>query len=158
VDLQTKVNQLLDGLGLGKNDFLICEAPTTMRDPRAALRVEQVRTIFESLARDRSVQVPGRLNPRTVQYEVMGLRGKQLTRAIVKDTAVQIVQTTFATSLHHLGFDPSVGNLKRNQDIVDALLVGALGLTRVQGARAGGAPAESFFLERTVRGTRRLSR
>src|SRR5690606_567012 len=85
-DLQRKIVGVYESLSLSGNDVLICESQTTMRDPRAAFKVEQVRGIFETVARSRSLHVPGRINPRSVQSEVMGLRGKQLARAVVKDT------------------------------------------------------------------------
>src|SRR5262245_26646002 len=81
--LHLQIGELLSALKLGTGDFLICESPTTVRDPHNALKVEQVRGIFESLARSNGICVPGRLNPRTVQFEVMGLRGKQLQRSLV---------------------------------------------------------------------------
>jgi hypothetical protein len=67
---------------------MVCEAATTVRDPHNALKVETVRAMFESVARGRLVGVPGRINPRSVQFEVMGLSGKQLPRAEVKDMAI----------------------------------------------------------------------
>lgn len=157
-DLQEQVRFLFEQLNLGASDYLICEAPTTMRDPRAALKVEQVRGIFESLARERLMQVPGRINPRTVQYEVMGLRGRQLTRGIVKETAVQIAHRTFSRQLSNIGFDPSLINLRRHQDIVDALLIGSLGVTRVLGSHHAKLPVEEAFAERPHRVGRRLQR
>ncbi|MBX7144070.1 MAG: hypothetical protein K1X79_06440 [Oligoflexia bacterium] len=137
LDLQEKIASILAAVELGAGDILVCEAPTTMRDPRAAFKVEQVRGIFETLARERGVSVPGRINPRTVQSEVMGLRGSQLRRAEVKDTAVIIVERLFADSLKELGFDVRRASLKRHQDIVDAILVGVTAVTRVRsGIRA----------------------
>lgn len=157
-DLQGRINGLFEQLKLGADDFLICESPTTMRDPRAALKVEQVRGIFEALARNRQMQVPGRINPRSVQYEVMGLRGRQLSRGVVKETAVRVVQASFGSDLSRLQFDPSPSNLRRHQDIVDALLLGALGLARLQASIAAAIPHEVAFLERPTRPGRRLSR
>lgn len=147
-DLQRKVSNLLIQLALGGNDVLVCEAPTTMRDPRAALKVEQVRVIFEALARERSLAVPGRLNPRSVQYEVMGLKGKQLKRTVIKSTAVTIVHRLYKRDLSQLGFDCSPKNLSRNQDIVDAVLVGSLGLARIKASRFSHMPLETLFQER----------
>jgi Holliday junction resolvasome RuvABC endonuclease subunit len=79
--LQDRVEGLLGHLNLGADDLLVCEAATTVKDPHNALKVETVRAMFEAVARARAVGVPGRVNPRSVQFEVMGLRGKQLPRA-----------------------------------------------------------------------------
>ena len=144
-DLQEKITCLLDGLSLGNNDVLICEAQTTMRDPKAALKVEQVRGLFEVVARSRGVTVPGRINPRTVQFEVMGLRGAQLTRPVVKATAVETVRRTFAKELRSIGFGDQLNTLHRHQDIVDALLVGRVAVSRLQQARTGRVPLEALF-------------
>lgn len=155
-DLQDKIGTILNGLRLGSNDVLICEAPTTMRDPRAAFKVEQVRCLFEGLGRDRQALVPGRINPRSVQYEVMGLKGKQLQRSIIKETAVFVVQSTHAQELKSFGFDPSLENLRRNQDIVDAILIGRVGISWIESARHGGFTLEDFFHQ--VRDQRRMRR
>src|SRR5689334_2486040 len=77
-DLQRKVQAVFDQFQLTEKDILVCEAPTTMKDPSAAIKVEQVRGMFESLARTRRVTVPGRINPRTVHHELLGLKGRQL--------------------------------------------------------------------------------
>lgn len=132
VDLQAKVKSILESIDLGANDVLVCEAQTTMRDPHAAFKVEQVRCIFETIARDRNVSVPGRLNPRSVQHEVMGLKGQQLARKIVKDTAVAVAQVLFSADLKALGFASDTKNLSRHQDIVDALLLGALAASKLR--------------------------
>jgi Holliday junction resolvasome RuvABC endonuclease subunit len=134
LDLQAKIVHVLNATKIGKDDVLICEAPTTMRDPNAAIKVEQVRGLFEVAARDRSVTVPGRINPRSVQYEVMGLRGKQLERSTVKDTAAYVVSKLHGKRLLELGISPEIESLKRNQDIVDAILVGATALNWISAA------------------------
>lgn len=145
VDLQQKISRTFESLAICENDVLICEAPTTMRDPRAALVVEQVRGIFETVARQIHVTVPGRINPRSVQYEVMGLRGKQLKREIVKESARRVVEHLYFRSLMQLGVleDPSL--LSKHQDIVDAVLLGHYALAKVREAAASKLPLESFF-------------
>jgi Holliday junction resolvasome RuvABC endonuclease subunit len=144
-DLQRQIAGLFESLNLSSGDILICEAETTMRDPRAAFKVERVRGIFESLARSRSVCVPGRLNPRTVQYEVMGLGGRQPERKSVKEAAVRVVSSVYSSQLKKLGFDVSEDNLRRNQDIVDAILVGSLGTTKIIAAEQAGMALERAF-------------
>lgn len=144
-DVQEKILNVFEQLGLGGSDVLICEAQTTMRDPRAAFKVEQVRGIFEVIARDRQMCVPGRINPRTVHNEVMGLRGKQLARQFVKEAAVNIVQSLYGSSLRELGFPCDSDNLKKNQDIVDAILIGSLGMTRIAAAKHTGTSLEEIF-------------
>ena len=150
-DLQEKIALVLDDAGLKKGDLLVCEAQTTMRDPRAAFVVEQVRGVFETLAREREVLVPGRINPRSVQHEVMGLRGKQLKREIVKSTAASVVENLYGSSLTKLGFTVNAKELSKNQDIVDALLIGAYGLAKIAQSAHSGAPLEGFFSQNQKR-------
>lgn len=147
-DLQRKISLLFEHLSILENDVLVCEAPTTMRDPRAALKVEQVRSIFETLGRERGLAVPGRLNPRTVQYEVMGLGGRQLKREQVKAVAVQTVVRLYGPVLARIGFADEREALARHQDIVDAILVGTLALSRIQSAHRARIPLEDLFAER----------
>ncbi len=144
-DLQTKITKCLGDLKLGQTDLLVCESQTTMRDPRAAFKVEQVRGMFETLARGRGLNVPGRVNPRTVHRELMGLKGKQLPRAQVKETAIFTVQALYQAELLSLGFPTSMQDLRRHQDVIDAILIGRLAVTRIQSAtRTGIAPHEVF--------------
>ncbi|MDC0357715.1 hypothetical protein OAO01_02790 [Oligoflexia bacterium] len=152
-DLQRKIAQVLEELNLSYNDVLVCESQTTMRDPRAAFLVEQVRGIFETLARARSVTVPGRINPRSVQYEVMGLKGKQVSRTMVKDTALTIVQTVYGEALQQMGFDFESAKLGKQQDIVDAILVGALGLTKISSATSAQVALAEVFEEKRSKRT-----
>lgn len=147
-DIQRRVEGLLARFDLGPRDVLICEEQTTMRDPRAAFKVEQVRGIFEVVARGRRVTVPGRLNPRSVQFEIMGLTGKQTRRDLVKDAAVEVVRSLYGAPLRGLGFEVTARNLSRNQDIVDAVLVGTLGLTRIRSANVAGEALGVFFDKR----------
>ena len=139
--LQTTISKMIEGLGLGAGDLLVCEAPTTMKDPHNAIKVEQVRGLFESLGRQRGVHVPGRINPRTVQYEIMGLKGKQLPRPEVKAAAVRTVEFLYADELQKLG----LSELKKHQDIVDAILIGRQALLHLEAARASNLPLESIF-------------
>ena len=152
-DLQRKISGIMADLEIGAEDYVICEAPTTMRDPRAAIKVEQVRGIFEAVARMRLAQVPGRLNPRTVHHQVLGLVGKQLPRPEVKRVAVEVAHRLFAEPLSAIGFESTKPNLKRNQDIVDAMLLGHLGLTSLQSAEWAEMPPEELFDRRLFRKT-----
>lgn len=145
IDLQVKIEHVFASVDLDTNDVLICEAPTTMRDPHAAIKVEQVRGLFEVAARMRCVSVPGRINPRSVQYEVMGLRGRQLERSVVKETAAFVVSKLHGARLRELGIAAEPDELKRNQDIVDAILIGVTGLNWITTARRGGQSLEEFF-------------
>ena len=144
-DLQEKVTSLLSSLEIGANDVLVCEAPTTMRDPHAALKVEQVRCMFEDIARDRGAKVPGRINPRSVHFEVIGLKGKQLPRAQVKSLAVSCARVRFGSELDSIGFPTEEKELQKHQDIVDALLVGALAVARVDAATRAGCTVTAYF-------------
>jgi Holliday junction resolvasome RuvABC endonuclease subunit len=150
-DLQRKILRIFDDLKIGAGDWVVCEAPTTMRDPRAAIKVEQVRGIFEVLARGRQARVPGRINPRTVHFEVLGLRGKQLPRAEIKRMAVEVAARLFADSLSRLGFEPKIANLAKHQDIVDALLLGHLALTRLRAASWADTSLEEVLHRRALR-------
>jgi len=148
-ELQRRINLVFNNLELGVNDVLVCEAQTTMRDPRAAFIVEQVRGIFETCARERHIKVPGRVNPRSVQFEVMGLKGKQLGREVVKHTAVEVAQQLFGESLAEMGFEQGPSALKKHQDIVDALLIGHYTLARIVQSRMSHQPLEEFFSQGT---------
>jgi Holliday junction resolvasome RuvABC endonuclease subunit len=152
--LQERVGSVLEKIGLGARDILVCEAPTTMKDPHNAIKVEQVRGLFESGARGRGATVPGRVNPRSVQYEVMGLKGKQVARAEVKQAAVRTALYLFAPRLQQLGLMPDEAELKRHQDIIDALLIGRLALIKVKSAREAGVTVESSFDTQAVQSRR----
>jgi Holliday junction resolvasome RuvABC endonuclease subunit len=143
--LQGSINKVLSNLSLGELDVMVCEAPTTMKDPHNAIKVEQVRGIFESTGRSRGVAVPGRVNPRSVQYEVMGLKGKQMARLEVKAAAVRTVQYLYAPALQRLGIEASDQELKKHQDIVDAMLIGRFAVLRIQGALDSMQPLEQVF-------------
>jgi Holliday junction resolvasome RuvABC endonuclease subunit len=143
--LQDRISSVLANLTLGPSDVLVCEAPTTMKDPHNAIKVEQVRGLFESAGRSRGVSVPGRVNPRSVQYEVMGLKGKQLVRAEVKASAVRTVQYLYAAELRRLGIDSGETALSKHQDIVDAILIGRFALLKVKGAVDTRQSLESVF-------------
>ena len=131
LDFQKKIVMLFEALMLNGHDVLICEEATTMIDPRATLVVEQVRCIFEVLARNLNVCVPGRINPRTVQYEIMGLKGVQIDREHVKKIARETVNAIYADMLSQIGFFKQDILKKSNQDIIDAILIGTLGLSRI---------------------------
>lgn len=143
--LQERVGVVFGKIDLGAEDILVCEAPTTMKDPHNAIKVEQVRGLFESGARMRGAMVPGRINPRSVQYEVMGLRGKQVVRAEVKQAAVRTALYLFAPRLEQLGLSANESELKAHQDIIDALLIGRLALIKVKAAHDAGVTVESSF-------------
>ncbi len=144
-DLQFKINKVLSDLSLTSEDILICESPTAMKDPNAAIKVEQVRSIFEALGRSMGINVPGRINPRTVQHEVLGIKGKQIKRTLVKEMAVEAVFNLYSRSLKNLGFPVDRINLKKNQDIVDAILIGSLAVTRLYTAQSGGIAIRDIF-------------
>ena len=143
--LQSSITKVLNNLALGAVDVLVCESPTTMKDPHNAIKVEQVRGLFESTGRSRGVVVPGRVNPRSVQFEVMGLTGKQVARTAVKAAAVRTVQYLYGPTLRRLGLAATEEELKRHQDIVDAMLIGRFAVLRIQGALEAQQPLESIF-------------
>lgn len=141
--LQRRIEVVLERLQLGAQDILVCESATTIKDPHNALKVENVRSIFESVARVRSVAVPGRINPRSVHHEVIGLTGKQLPRAEVKLAARRTVEYLYLDELRRLGVPET--DLEKHQDIVDAILLGRLAVMRVRSAHDGGLPVEALF-------------
>ena len=155
VRLQDRIEELLDRLGMGKKDVLVCEGPTSIKDPHNAFKVEHVRSIFETVARSRGTCVPGRINPRSVQSEVMGLYGKQIPRNEVKAAAVKTAVALYGSDLHRVGLCNGDGSsLGRHQDIVDAMLVGRFALTKCRAASDGGFSLEDMFAE-TSRKSRR---
>ena len=143
--LQGAIKKVIGNLALGDLDVLVCEAPTTMKDPHNAIKVEQVRGLFESAGRSRGMAVPGRVNPRSVQFEVMGLTGKQVARAEVKAAAVRTVQYLYTPALRRLGLATTLEDLKRCQDVVDAILIGRFAVLRIQGALDARQSLESVF-------------
>ncbi len=144
-DLQSRIDTLFVKIGLSTTDVVICEAATTMRDPHSAFKVEQVRCIFESLARSRGVAVPGRINPRSVHGEMLGMRGRQLKREIVKEAAVDTVHHLYGEALRGLGVSNTIDELKKHQDLVDAILVGRLGSVRIREAFHAGVTLSTMF-------------
>ena len=89
--------------------------------------------------------MPGRVNPRSVQFEVMGLAGKQVARAEVKAAAVRTVQYLYTPALQRLGLATTLEDLKKHQDIVDAVLIGRFAVLRIQGALDARQSLESVF-------------
>jgi len=141
--LQEEVVKVYTMLGLGRGDFLICEGPAPLvKNPESSLRVERVRSIFEAVGRMQGVKVLTRLNPRTVQSEILGLRGKQMPRAQVKELARSTAFQVF----------PEINNLnqkKLSQDIVDAILVGMLAVSKIQIHLKTGVELELLFQSKT---------
>mgnify|MGYP002078898693 CR=1 FL=1 len=158
-DLQSKISIIYQELNLNSKDIVICESPTTMRDPKAAIKVEQVRSIFETLARGCGMLVPGRINPRSVQNEILGIKGRQIKRSSVKEIAVDVVCKVYGKHLKEIGFPLSKENLKKNQDIVDAILIGSLGVARIFSANQCGVdPALIFQNSQATRSGRVMAR
>jgi len=137
--LQEEVVKVYSSLGLGRGDFIVCEGPAPLvKNPESSLRVERVRSIFEAVGRMHGVKVLTRLNPRTVQSEVLGLKGKQIPRAEVKELARSTALQVF----------PEIGKItekKLSQDIVDALLVGMLAVSKIQIHLKTGVDLELLF-------------
>lgn len=147
-ELQTEIAQLFSHLRMGRSDILVCEAPAPLvLNPNSALKVEQVRSIFESLARDRGVLVPGRINPRTVQTELLGLKGQQLHRSAVKDVARAVAEQLFGSELTAIPLYGQAKQLKRvPQDIIDALLLGTVAMSRLRLAEQSNRSFSEAFL------------
>jgi hypothetical protein len=75
----------------------------------------------------------------------MGLVGKQLPRVEIKQIAVRVVEALYRRDLNEIGFVSSGAEMKRHQDIVDAILVGNVALARLRSARATGIEPENVF-------------
>lgn len=146
--LQREVEQLLASFQLGKGDLLVCEGPAPLvLNPQSALKVEGVRGVFETVARTRGVTVPGRLNPRTVQSELLGMKGKQLDRRTVKEWARAAAVQLYGTRLDRLLAKQTSGKgaQKLSQDAIDALLIGAVAVGRFKISASSGLPVEAVF-------------
>jgi Holliday junction resolvasome RuvABC endonuclease subunit len=147
-NLQHRLESFFSSMCLGAGDILICEAPTSMKDPNNVIKVEQVRSLFETLARARQMKVPGRINPRSIHIKLLGLKGAQLKREYVKAAARTMVSLTFSDSLKKLNFDVNDNNMIKHQDIVDALLIGVYAQSMIQDAEKVGCAIEYMFNRR----------
>jgi Holliday junction resolvasome RuvABC endonuclease subunit len=153
-DLQSRIRQLFTATQLGVNDVLICEAPTTVRDPSSSFKVEQVRCIFEILGREFGLNVPGRINPRSVHYELFGLKGKQLPRQIIKGMAQELVKREFANDLKSIMTKKDFTKLDQHQDVIDAVLIARLACAWIKQAEQAGEALADFFHSRTAQSRR----
>ncbi|RMD85658.1 MAG: hypothetical protein D6808_04815 [Candidatus Dadabacteria bacterium] len=141
-----RVESLFKKVKLGKNSVLVCEEATSIKDPHSTFKVEQVRGIFECAARYNNVCVPGRINPRSVQTDLLGMgSGRQLTRNAVKEAARSFVSTVYNDQLEKIGFNTDKEALASNQDIVDAILLGALALSYIKAASLSRESLYSVF-------------
>lgn len=130
--LQNTVKETFEMFNLSDKDYLLCEGPAHLvLNPDSALKVERVRSIFETMARTHGLQVPGRLNPRTVQTELLGFKGPQVARVHVKEAAREVVSRLFSKELKEVTFFGCDKKKQIPQDIVDALLIGSLACSRV---------------------------
>lgn len=143
--LQQNILEMFKQARLGAGDILICEDATSMKDPQAVAKLERVRGIFETLARSLKVDVPGRIHPRTVQYELLGLRGKQVERETVKQAARSVALHLYGEPLRKINFETTEAQFRKAQDIIDALLVGSVSLTRLQEAKRLNITLEELF-------------
>lgn len=142
-DLQSKISKLFSDMGLSSNDFLVCEGPAPISlNPSSSIKVEQVRGIFETLARCNGVKVLSRLNPRTVQNEILGLKGKQLPRQEVKQVARQVLLQLYA--------DRKSEFMNLQQDVIDALLIGTLAQSRISQSLKLGIDPVVFFSQSNI--------
>ena len=154
--IQKEVEESLEELKLGPNDILVCEGPAPLvLNPQTALKLEHVRGIYETLARHRGACVPGRLNPKTVQTEILNLKGKQLARPIIKDLITQTAKHIFASDLERLILkNPDIlikrrsGKTEIPQDIYDALLIGAVAVSKLQLCQKTQTDIFSIFSEK----------
>ncbi|MCC6953793.1 MAG: hypothetical protein IT290_06720 [Deltaproteobacteria bacterium] len=147
--LQAGVETLMETLELDRRDVLVSEGPAPLvKNPLSSLKVEQVRSIFEAVGRSRGLVVPGRINPRSVHTELLGLRGRQLGRAEVKSAARTAAMQLYGRSFEH-GCDESCGGCGHiPQDVIDALLVGSLALSRLNFARGAQSKLYDVFDEK----------
>lgn len=142
--LQNEVFNLLSNFSLSSKDYLVTEGPAPLvQNPSSSTKVEQVRSTFEVLARNQGVTVPGRVNPRTIQTQLLGLKGAQIERskvkAIAKSTANQLYGKELEQICKQSGFSIS-------QDIIDASLIGGYAGSLIKNAIVSNIPAWKFFL------------
>lgn len=139
--LQERVDKLFNEMALSKDDYMVLEGPAPLvLNPQSAQKVELVRGIFETLARSRGVTVPGRINPRTVQAELLGMQGAQLARPQVKKIARTVAEQMYSSEFKSRG--------KVAQDIIDATLVGTVALSRLRLAQKSDQDILTLFSER----------
>jgi len=144
--LHRKVVDLFSSYDLSNGDYVVCEGPAPVSlNPSSAIKVEQVRGIFEGIARMRGVEVPGRLNPRTVQTELLGMRGKQVPRAEVKQTARTVLMQMYSSSRRSGDAAESADYSSISQDAVDAILLGVLARAKLRHAISAGIPLAVLF-------------
>lgn len=143
--IQGSVLELFKRCNLNEDSVVVCEDATAMVDPSSALKLEQVRGIFECCARALGATVPGRINPRSIQSALLGMRGAQVKREAVKAAAVEVVRHHYGVMLEQLNFPASISHLKRHQDICDAVLVGHMALIRIEEARRLRVPLWEVF-------------
>jgi hypothetical protein len=156
--LQQSVFKLFRALELGSHDILVCEGPAPLvLNPDSALKVERVRSIFESSARTLGIKVPGRINPRTIQTELLGMKGAQRSRPEVKAWARETAKRLFGAELDNLPqFPTPKRKVKRlSQDIVDALLIGSLAVSRAKLCACSDVSLELVFESKGRPGGRR---
>lgn len=161
---QSLASSLFSRLALTQLDAVVCEAAAPLvLNPASAEKVERVRSTWESVARANSVPVLERVNPRTIQTQMLGLRGAQAIRADVKRIARSVAQHIFGQStlgfveLEH-GREWEEGRLAiadLTQDAIDALLLGSYAVTLI---KRGELEVQSGLLgDIGVRSTRRGS-
>ncbi len=140
LSLQSQIEELFRSLPLSKGDILICEGPAPITlNPSSSIKVEQVRGIFEAIGRGMHLHVPGRVNPRTVQTELLGLHGKQRKREEVKEVARKVVKSI-------IGICPD--QVSMEQDVVDSILIGLISISRVKRAQVSGMSLVEMFSEK----------
>ena len=150
-ELQLSIEDLFIELKMQEGDLLICEGPAPLvLNPQSALKVEQVRGIFESVARNANITVPGRLNPRTVQSELLGMRGPQLKREVVKTWARETAMQLYGNELEHL-WKQREQKKKIPQDVIDAVLIGTLAISKIKLCLQTGSHISEAFLSKNSR-------
>ncbi|HMO18382.1 MAG TPA: hypothetical protein PKA63_08625 [Oligoflexia bacterium] len=145
--LHKKVQELFLTCSLSKGDYVVCEGPAPVSlNPSSSIKVEQVRGIFEGIARSNGVEVPGRLNPRTIQSELLGLKGRQIPRDEVKRIARTVVNQLFPVCPVKGSIEGQARDFSKiSQDAIDAILVGVLARAKVSHALTSGVPLSLMF-------------
>ena len=160
--LQRGAGVILEKTGLGQGDFLVCEgAAHVALNPRTSLLLEQVRTLFETLARGCGAAVPGRVNPRSVQHQLLGARGKQLRRDCVKALGKRAALQLYGELLSSLEYTRISCSKSRTgrveQDIFDALLVGTVAAVKIKQCFSSGLDVDVAFSSNSKKKLLRLS-
>lgn len=113
-----EVNDLIQYYKLGPTDYCVLESSAGIINPRSFLALERVRSSVEALAIIKGLRVIGRINPRSLQSKMLGLK-KMEKRDFVKSAIRSFVIQEFRSF-----FDGNRLDISRvEQDLFDAVIL-----------------------------------